>query len=513
MRADQLHEDSGLAAPRARFGRLRIAAVRRPLIAEIACSASCDTLVCIKQWISGVCVLPTTVYFIQTIGRYDEELRDKKQRHRREVETLIANINEQVAEMNDLCRKVTENANQFAVGRFNDKADQFVRFLKNVRLHHQDMYVDQEILNALRRFVTTWFQIFAGSMLNPVDNPLLRGAEAEVRKCQTVEQLCNAAIHRLANCKAAFNFQVPAESPYISGTRRLEDGLSAPPASHTAVPVRPTGCCGEAGYCGVSWVRFCPGRCGRVQNPNSMNGMPSTWHFCFVTVRFLSVTHVNLILGFFVDIALLLFELTTQRWASLLLVAINEICVLSLLGSFEAINEVAQLERQIHMFQSRNEEVGRRRDDMKNNWEKVMQLQDLWLYRTLPCLSILGRIHNHLADETLIIEEGLADGLSVGDGRLEFLNLANESLDVLDRKLGTMESWRSGGPLDEEWKASIGKQLQAADTEQDLMTLIASLPILTCDLRTLEASPPSMSGGASSAPRARTASFASSSGR
>jgi len=459
------------------------------MVVEIYYSPACDTVICIKNWISAVCVLPTTVYFITTIGRYDEELREKKQRHQEEVETLIANINEQVAEMNELCRKVTENANQFAVGRFNDKADQFTRFLKNVKIYHKDMFVEKEILDELRKFVMTWFQIFAGSMLNPGDNPLLRGAEAEVRKCQTVEDICNAALKRLTNCKTAFNFQVPAESPYISGARmRLEDCSMVSTCSGT----RPTGCCGKTGYCGASWIQCCTCRCGREVSSNASNGMPLTMHLCFFTVRLLSSTHINLILGFLVDIPLLMFEFYTGRWYAFVLVAINEVCVMSLLGSFEAINEIAQLERQIHMFQSRNEEVGKRRDDMKKNWEKVMQLQDLWLYRTLPCLSIMGRIHNHLADETLVIKEGLADGLGVSDGRGEFLKLANESLEVLDKKLGAMESWRTNGPLDEDWKASIGKQLQSAEGEQDLVALIARLPILTSDLRNLESAPPSL---------------------
>jgi len=190
--------------------------------------------------------------------------------------------------------------------------------------------------------------------------------------------------------------------------------------------------------------------------------------------------------AFLVDVALLLYEIVSDRWTSLVLVAVNEVCIISMLACFEQINEIAQLERQILAFTRRSEEVEERKKEARSNWEQVKQLHDLWLYRTLPSLAIMGKIHNHLADEDMAV----ANGDASRDSRPGFLRLANESLEVLELKLGPIEKWR-GTAQGESWKASIGKQLKDCENESDLTKLLSRLPIITQDLSLLEAPPPS----------------------
>lgn len=457
---------------------------------EIGYGPSCDSPVCIKQIVSIICIIPSTIYFIQTIGRYDEQLRDKKQKHEHAVEGLVANINEHVAELNELCRQVTENANHFAVGRFNDKRDQFQRFLKNLKTYHGDLYTN-DLLEEFRKYVVSWFQIFSGSMFQG-ERPA--SIEEEIRRCKSADEICDVALKRLVFCKIDVKVSVPAEVPLITGdsSRYLEDA-EAGDAGRTRY------CAGGPGYCGASWLQCCTMRCGR-QLASSSTGMPITAHLGLCSVRILSRTHANLLFAFLVDIALMIFEAASLRRWSFALLAINEICVISVLGSFEAINEIAQLERKINIFQTRNAEIARRRDEMKANWERVMQLQDLWLYRTLPCLSIMGRVHNHLADETMVLKEAMVDGSATenSDERQKFLKLANDSLASLEQKLGSVESWRIGGPLDEEWKANMGKQLKDCESEQDLNQLLTKLPVLTNEKAASRALPPSTAELASS---------------
>lgn len=130
----------------------------------------------------------------------------------------------------------------------------------------------------------------------------------------------------------------------------------------------------------------------------------------------------------------------------------------------------------------------------------MQQLHDLWLYRTLPSLSIMGKIHNHLADEDFARREALtSDGDAVApDRRFGFLRLSNESLECLNGKLGSLEDWRAGGPLPDEWKQSIGRQLRACEGEADMQQLLGRLPILTSDLSCLEAPSPAVHSAHSS---------------
>eukprot|EP00928_Gymnodinium_smaydae_P064984 TRINITY_DN48195_c0_g1_i2.p1 TRINITY_DN48195_c0_g1~~TRINITY_DN48195_c0_g1_i2.p1 ORF type:complete len:555 (-),score=99.10 TRINITY_DN48195_c0_g1_i2:83-1747(-) len=471
------------------------------MVYELAWGGPCvHSPLCYKQWISGICVLPSTVYFIKTIGQYDEQLREKKRRHQEEVEHLIDNINAQVSEMNELCRKVTENANEFAMGRFNDKLEYFQKFLKGVKVHYSDLYATDEMLQELRSFVVHWLRNFSGSMLNPESSPLLRGIEQELIRCTTPSQVCDAAIRRLSESRVAFSFQMPAGQPFLPHRQQqlALSGSSTTTASSGARELEEAGgvlvvsSVGPEGKCGMSWLRLtrgCQQRCERTRG--SVDGMPLTIAWFCIYLRVLSRTHANLLACFILDIFLIAFELLSDRWTSFVLVIVNEICVGSMLACFEQINEIAQLEQQIHAYELRSVEVGQRRDEARRNWEKVQQLHDLWLYRTLPCLSIMGKIHSHLADEDMAFREACADGKNVADPRPEFLRLANESLDCLERKLGALEDWGKNGPLPDEWKQSVGKQLKGCEECKDVNELIGRLPIITSDLSILDTAPPS----------------------
>jgi len=460
------------------------------MIYELAWGDSCKSPFCFKQIISGVCVLPSTIYFIKTIGTYDEQLREKKERHRTEVEKLIEVINIQVVEMNDLCRKVTENANEFATGRFNDKCEQFQRFLQGVGLHYQKLYTTEEMLQELRHFVLQWMRVFSGSLLSPQASPLLRGAEDELQRCHTAEEVCNAALRRIKESRVVFQFQMPAESPLLTGQSVRATGASFNSGSSIHSNYADIEANSFA-RCGVTWFEF--GRCRRFDRRRSpsADGMPVRIEACCCSVRVLSRQHANLLFAFALDIFLVVFEVLSLRWTSFVLVAINEMCIISMLACFEQINEIAQLERQIHVYEQRKEEVEQRTVEAKGNWEKVQQLHDLWLYRTLPSLAIMGKIHNHLTDEDMSMQRDVANGIQAEDKRLGFLRLANESLECLEQKLGPLEDWSGPERLDERWKQSIGQQLKACEGNTDLGQLLAKLPIITSDLSMLEAAPPS----------------------
>mmetsp|Transcript_24272 Transcript_24272/g.76305 ORF Transcript_24272/g.76305 Transcript_24272/m.76305 type:complete len:525 (+) Transcript_24272:71-1645(+) len=465
------------------------------LVYELGFGERCRSPLCFKQWVAAVVVLPTTLYFFKTIGSYDEQLQEKKQRHEQEVQRLIANINEQVAEMNDLCKKVTENANDFATGRFNDKSHAFKTFLQTVKAHYADLYIEEEMLEQLRRLVIAWFREFAGTLINPRDSPLLTGAERELSRCTTVQAVCDAAMKRLEVKVVAPRFQMPADTPILPGRRSIEDGGS--PAATRGAEQQ------ARRLCGVSWLRLGGWQgCRRDRSPTS-NGMPYTWYCGCGKLTILSRQHANLLCAFFADIFLILFQLWSDRWTSLVLVSINEVCVVSMLACFEQINEIAQLEQQIHIFEQRSREVEKRRDKYRNNWEKVQQLHDMWLYRTLPSLTIMGKVHTQLAFQDMDRRRALAGGKAGADPRPDFMRHANECLDCLQQKLGPLEDWRNAkDPLADGWKESVGRQLRDCESE-DLEKVLSKLPVITTDLRCLDAPPPSVSP---------TGSFSSSSG-
>mmetsp|Transcript_120544 Transcript_120544/g.336333 ORF Transcript_120544/g.336333 Transcript_120544/m.336333 type:complete len:534 (+) Transcript_120544:130-1731(+) len=473
------------------FGVLASMVCLIQMIYELGFGDKCRSPLCFKQWITGVIVLPSTIYFIQTIGRYDEQLQERKQRHEHEVERLIGNINEQVAEMNQLCANLADRANTFATGRFNDKSQAFKLFLHQVREAYADLYVQEEMLDQLRRFVIAWFRAFAGTVINPRDNPLLGGVERDLSRCTTVQALCDVAMKRLEGGSIAFRFQLPSQTPILQH-RTLEDGSSAPSHSSSFL-----GGAAASRLCGVSWLRCGRVGCCRRERSANPSGMPVKFYFGCFMIKILSRSHVNLLLAFVADLLLVIVEVVEERWTSLALVITNVICITSLLACFEQINEIAQLEHQIHVYERRSAEVGQRRDEARSSWEKVQQLHDLWLYRTLPSLSIMGKIHTQLGLLDMERTRALANGSTEADPRPEFLLHANECLNCLQQRLGSLEDWRTAKePLSELWKDTIGKQLRDCE-DQGLEEVLQKLPIINTDLRNLEAPPPSASASGS----------------
>jgi len=490
---------------------------------ELALRGECNSAVCINRWIAGICILPSLLWFIVTIRHYDQELQDKKRNRQIEVNNLIETHNKQAEEMNECCRQITENANDFAQGRFNDKATAFIRFLRNVP-RDVEVYSDQEMLDELRHFVIMWFHTFSGALLNPESNPVWGNVEQEMRNCITVQDLCEAATKKVKSVGVAFKCQVQADIPL------LEQRDSTERSSSSAGVVDLEGNVDRK--CGVTWLKF--HRCGKptrlfhnapvtyaemrqahqhleepelraewqglrrlqgcgIQRSPSDNGMPFEILFCFGKVRVLSGMHAKFLFLFFGDAALLVFEAANLRWISFLLIAINEICAISVLACFEQINEIAVLDREINFFRERVTEVQQKHDKAKRDWDQVKQLHELWKYRTLPTLSVMEKVTFHLEDKVSRTHSG--DAIEDGyDTSAEFLRHANQSIDCLDIKLGSLESWRARDtPLDEEWKETIGRQLRACEHTEDLIGTLDKLPIITTDLSLLDAAPPASS--------------------
>lgn len=489
------------------------------MVVELIVRDKCDSFICVNRWLAAVCIFPSLFWFIATIRHYDQELQTKKRDREREVEKLIEKHNSQVEKMNEVCGNITENANDFAAGRFNDKAAAFIRFLTNVP-RDIEVYADEEMVEELRKFVTMWFKTFSGTLISSESNPVWAGVETEMQNCTTVGELCKAGIERIGRYKMALKFQVPAEAPLIED----RDGDRGNDSENQR-------------KCGVTWLRFyCCQKARRLlydrpvtfadmreanqgldnaqaaeqwrslrrvtgcgcqwsQRSPTESGMPLEIMFCCGKLRVLSGTHVKFMFNFFLDIGLLVFEAYNKRPVTFGLVLANWLCATSVLACFEQINEIAILDREITFYKERVVEVTAKNEKANKVWEQVKVMHELWKYRTLPTLGVMHRVTNHLEDRVAHKRNGQALQ-DTFDNPQEFLRFANQSIECLDKKLGSLESWQARTePLDDEWKDTVGAQLQNIDnTHEDVMGTLSKLPIID-KLHILDAPPPSQSGG------------------
>merc|ERR1712048_914100 len=74
-------------------------------------------------------------------------------------------------------------------------------------------------------------------------------------------------------------------------------------------------------------------------------------------------------------------------------------------------------------YRQKRDTVEKKSREANRNLEKVQNSFDLWNYRTIPCLTIMGKIHKALAGK----EESQ---------RLQWLKEANHQMGLLDEKLG-----------------------------------------------------------------------------
>eukprot|EP00931_Biecheleriopsis_adriatica_P076644 TRINITY_DN50333_c0_g1_i1.p1 TRINITY_DN50333_c0_g1~~TRINITY_DN50333_c0_g1_i1.p1 ORF type:complete len:586 (+),score=98.73 TRINITY_DN50333_c0_g1_i1:92-1849(+) len=462
-------------------------------VVEIATFPTCHSPFCFSQVVSILVVLPSLYDFFKFIGAYDESLQEHKQRAEDEVQGLIMNINQQVAEMQAVAAKLTESATDFAFRTFDGQREGFEKFILDLNLYYGELYKDPQLLEELRRFMLQWLTVFSQSLLDATTNPLLKGAEDEFYAARTLGELCDKVTGRLSRLKVSTRMQlVPAES-YVLPTPRhtgsnlaLEDGGDA-----EAEPAR--------GKLGVSWLRLgCTGAFGRqverTFDRDYVREYPVTVAFLCGSITILSRRHLNHLIYLLLDLGLIVYEGVIQQDYTMALVIANAICVLSTLACFEQIDEIAHLQRRIQGYRQRSERVKEQHQKANENWAKVQQLHDLWNYRTQPFLIIMGKIHKALDNNDREVARALEVAKRRGtapettcEQRLEWLQLANVSLLCLDKKLGNVADWTKEGraPLDKEWKETIGRQLRDAEREENVEELIQKLPILTSDLRKL----------------------------
>ncbi|CAJ1372869.1 unnamed protein product, partial [Effrenium voratum] len=200
-------------------------------IVEIAFQDQCQTPLCVGQMVSALVILPSLYDFFKFIGTYDESLQEHKQRAEDEVHGLIESINQQVAEMQEVAAKLTESVTDFAFRSFDTSREGFEKFILDLKLYYSELYVQKEMLQELRCFMLKWLAVFSQSLLDAETNPLLQGLEEELKRCSTLDELCEKVTGRLSRLKVSTRMvMAPAES-YVLPNRAIEDVETASVAS------------------------------------------------------------------------------------------------------------------------------------------------------------------------------------------------------------------------------------------------------------------------------------------
>merc|ERR1719440_150470 len=106
------------------------------MVAELALRGDkCASVVCINRWLGGVCVIPSLIYFWQTVRHYDVSLQERKRNKDVEVAELIAENNKMAQLYEDNMKEISGHAVGFAGDTFNKHVRDFKKFLLHIKNH------------------------------------------------------------------------------------------------------------------------------------------------------------------------------------------------------------------------------------------------------------------------------------------------------------------------------------------------------------------------------------------
>lgn len=149
----------------------------------------------------------------------------------------------------------------------------------------------------------------------------------------------------------------------------------------------------------------------------------------------------------------------------LIFISVSELALVFVLLRFAEIDIVQQLEREVKDMKEQTMQIEVEQKQMQDFWRSCGQLTELWLYRTIPRLDLFREIHAQLES---VDPEDLPD----------VLHKANDGLQEIENRLGSVEDWRNGGTLQLHTKKAFStdmKELAGATGTGDLDEFLDAL--------------------------------------
>ncbi|CAJ1403632.1 unnamed protein product [Effrenium voratum] len=291
----------------------------------IAASETCASPFCIRQILTLLVAIPSNYSFVMFIQEYDAgSLTKHMQTTQQAVQELVRAHNAEAKELREVIRKMTGNAVAFAMDCFKTRREEFEKFLVGSKLYHAELY-EAEMLEAFKRFVRKWVEVYAQSLLDP--DMLRQGLEADLRSCETLEETCDTVLQRLTATKSVTLQQRSQElHEEVRHSQNLQEALciiddaqqgqSMISSSSALASVDPSK------KCGISWLRWgCTSlglQLGRTRDRDFSHEWPRTVGFGLGSVTVLSARHRLFLYLFIFDIIMILLEVEARRAAVIL---------------------------------------------------------------------------------------------------------------------------------------------------------------------------------------------------
>lgn len=444
----------------------------------------CADLICMKELLAIVFIVPCTTYCIRIIGQYDERLTTKQRDCKEQKDNLTKTYNCLLTDMDGLLSKSAESSAGLAERSFESKRRDFQRFLERVKNKYSSLYSgtkgdSDKLLKQFRRFCVNWLGVFEECSIDPIQCPKRVVTAEELNRCTSIAEVADLCLERLRMTEVRFiSIQRDQDAQMLRKNRNELTRLTLALPSISAVQLAQANSRQQAKSAKrVSWFTVGAGQGWgwRSTRNGLVNDFPKECSFGCGRLVVLSREHLLLISGFCVGWAILLLQLLhvfrfvpgrgtqsdSSSYVTIAEVLIAEICLMTMLLKFEEIDLIQQLEREVKLLAKQNEQVAQQRQKMREFWSNAQQLTELWLYRTVPRLDLFKEVHSLLEDTE--------------DDLLMKISSANQQLEDLEKHLCPLRAWRGDGPLGIDDKKYFGKMINELCQQQELDGILVKL--------------------------------------
>jgi len=414
--------------------------------------------------LSLVSVTPCMWYFLQTIRQYDQDLNEKKKEVQSKRKELMADFQTVLGSLDDFLGETLRKTLDTAELGFELKQREFSRFLEELMREWGEDMNSPSMVAELRRFCVNWSFLFAECSIHPLDRPRLVATKAELDQCATLGTIFNKMRTGCEEAQAEFIMSKKKNDEELcKENRRMFEKLTSKGnvACKVSGSLKPA-CFGN----GLSWITFgCTnGAELRARYETDEGFFPKVIPYGLGHIIFLSMSHIWLIVAVAAFPALFAWELVmpNTRISTLAVWAFIEVCLIVVLFRFEDIDLVSQLQREIADLKREKAQILEQNIKMKEDWSEAQVCTDIWIYRTLPRLTVYSEVHSYFENASLT-------------QFAQDLNAANEALEKLDKRLPPLQEWRNDGGLEIAHKKEFRQIISNVSRQRTLADVLGQL--------------------------------------
>jgi hypothetical protein len=420
-------------------------------------------------------------YFLKIIGQYDESLQRALIDNKAKKEQLAKSYESLLSSMENLLTRALDSSPALAERSFDSNRRDFQKFLEVAKANYSSWEklagsskADKDVLlNNFRTLVLGWSKVFEECSVDPIRNPKRILRDEELQECPNIGSVCDLVLARL-RCTEVLSIKIQQEKDkhllnrYRRELRRLTSTVVDPNTLESGNSGSSFNSNGSNGSNGNSFSNQ-----RRERNSASFLSRNEVG-LCGFRWGVLSRAHARLIFAFAFGSLVTALEvkrnfqgpgLHISALRMLLELIIVQICIAVLLSRFAEFDKVQRSDKEIKELRKIQEETTQQQEKMNEFWNVVDQLSDVWLYRTMPRMSLYKQVFVLLKDASERNDKRMITWMETGNRRLAFL----------DSNIGELSDWCNEGSLKSVAKKAFGKEISRLCNEESFEKLTDGL--------------------------------------